>query len=111
MPEKCLELLDRGEQVPDHATVNVQTLWLTEEIAIVGLDVEPLCGLGFAVEEALSPARVILLGYNNGSQFYLGTSNELARGGYESESYLGRAWSGPLGVGIEESIIAGLTRL
>jgi hypothetical protein len=109
--EKCIALLDGGEQVPDHAMVNVQTLWLAEDLAIVGLDVEPLCGLGFAVEEALSPSRVILLGYNNGSQFYLGTSKELARGGYESESYLGKPWSGPLGPGIEESIIGGLTRL
>jgi len=109
--EKCLALLDEGQPVPDHATVHVQTLWLTEDLALVGLDVEPLCALGFAVEKALAPARVVLLGYNNGSCCYLPTSAEIARGGYEAESYLGKPWTGPLGPGIEESIIAGLTRL
>lgn len=109
--EKCLALLDEGGPVPDHATINVQTLWLTGDLAIVGLDVEPLCGLGFAVEEALSPCRVVLLGYNNGSFFYLPTWKELTRGGYEAESYLGKPWTGPLAAGIEEHVIAGLTRL
>jgi hypothetical protein len=109
--ERCLALLDEGEQVADHAPVQVQTLWLTEDLALVGLNVEPLCALGFAVEKALAPARVVLLGYNNGSCCYLPTTAEIERGGYEAESYLGRQWTGPLGPGIEESIIAGLTRL
>ncbi|NLW49936.1 MAG: hypothetical protein GXY85_03715 [Candidatus Brocadiaceae bacterium] len=108
--EKCLGLLDEGRSVPGHATVQVQTLWLTEDLALVGLDVEPLCALGFAVEEALAPARVVLLGYTNGSCCYLPTTAEIERGGYEAESYLGKTWTGPLGPGIEESIIAGLTR-
>ena len=82
-----------------------------EELALVGLDVEPLCALGFAVEKALAPKRVVLLGYNNGSCCYLPTSAEIARGGYEAESYLGKPWTGPLGPGIEDCIIAGLTRL
>lgn len=40
----------------------------------------------------------------------LPTSAEIARGGYEAESYLGKPWTGPLAPGIEDCIIADLTR-
>jgi len=100
--ERCLELLGAGEQVPDHQTFHVQTLWLNSGLALIGLDVEPLCGLGRSVEAAVSPRRAMLLGYTNGSVAYAPGRDELPRGGYEAESFYGKPWTGPLCAGIED---------
>jgi len=99
--EACLERLDKGEEIPDHVDFHVQTLWLNHNLALIGLDVEPLCGLGAAVEAAVAPNQGILLGYNNGCIGYTPDTHEMKRGGYEAGSYLPSVWSGPLMPGLE----------
>ncbi len=54
--EAGLERLDKGEDIPDQVAFQVQTLWLNRDMALIGLDVEPLCGLAKTVEEAVAPA-------------------------------------------------------
>lgn len=109
--EECLRLLETGEGVPDHAEFRVQTLWLTRDLALIGLDVEPLVGLGRFVETAIAPRQAMVLGYTNGCVSYLPDSAELARGGYEASSYLYEPWSGPLLPGVERLIADAVYRL
>ncbi|MDP6779840.1 MAG: hypothetical protein QGI83_23990 [Candidatus Latescibacteria bacterium] len=99
--EACLGRLDRGEKIPDHVDFHVQTLWLNRELALIGLDVEPLCGLGSIVESAVAPKTGVLLGYNSGCIGYTPDSHEMMRGGYETNSYLPSVWCGPLLPGLE----------
>ena len=99
--ERNLERLDAGEEIPSQMEYRVQTLWLNPDLALIGLDVEPLCALGQVVEAAVAPKQAMLLGYVHGSQGYTPDTKEMKRGGYETMSYLGRGLSGPLKPGIE----------
>jgi hypothetical protein len=108
--EECLRLLAAGQAIPDHVEYHVQTLWLSPELALIGLDVEPLVGLGRRAESAIAPKQAILLGYANGCISYLPDTAELKRGGYETMSYLYQPWSGPLLPGVEEIIAKAVVR-
>jgi hypothetical protein len=99
------EMLGRGEQVPTSMSVNVQTLWLDDHLALVGTNCEPLMGLGGAIERAFAPRQALVLGYTNGCVCYAPDSVELARGGYEADSYLMEPWSGPWVHGFEKAMI------
>jgi hypothetical protein len=72
------------EEAPDHEEFHVQTLWLNSELALIGLDAEPLCGLGQTVEAAVAPKQAMLLGYTNGCRAYAPDTQEMKRGGYET---------------------------
>ncbi len=108
--EEGLARLADGRQVPDHVEYRVQTLWLSREFALIGLDVEPLVGLGRRLEAAVAPRQAMLLGYVNGCISYLPDTAELKRGGYETQSYLFQPWTGPLMPGVEEIVAAGVVR-
>jgi hypothetical protein len=72
------------EDAPDYMEFHVQTLWLNSELALIGLDSEPLCGLGKIVEAAVAPKQAMFLGYTNGSRAYTPDTQEMKRGGYET---------------------------
>lgn len=99
------DMVRRGETVPTHVSLNVQTLWLDKRLALVGLNCEPLIGLGSAIEQAFLPRQALVLGYTNGCICYAPDSVELARGGYEAQSYLMEPWSGPWKHGFEKAIL------
>ena len=109
--EEAIALLEAGKPIPDHVEFQVQTLWLNAELALIGLNAEPLCALGRYVESSVAPAHAILLGYTNGCICYAPDSQEMQRGGYETESYLFSCWSGPLMPGLEKLLAAGVERL
>ena len=98
--------LEAGENPPSEVEVRVYTLWLTDEIAVVGIQAEPLIGMGAHVEKSVAPARCLFLGYTNGCVGYLPDTTELKRGGYEQTSYLYNGWSGPFRAGLEK-VVAG----
>ena len=98
----ALRRLDAGEEIPDHIGFKVQTLWLNREFALIGLDVEPLHALGYAVAAAVGPRKALLLGYTNGCVCYAPDSAEAKRGGYETTSYIHSVWTGPLKPGLEK---------
>ena len=100
--ETCLRLLEEGEGIPDRTTFHVQTLWLDENTALIGTDAEALCGLGAFVEASVAPKRAWVLGYTNGCIAYTPDRKEMARGGYEAESYIYEPWCGPLQPGLED---------
>jgi hypothetical protein len=108
--EEGLARLAAGTEIPDHVEYHVQTLWLSPELALIGLDVEPLHGLGYKVEAAVAPKRAMLLGYNNGCVSYLPDTVELKRGGYETDSYIFSPWTGPLLPGVEKLIADAVVR-
>jgi len=108
--EEGLARLAAGPEIPDHVEYHVQTLWLSPDLALIGLDVEPLHGLGFKVEAAVSPKKAMLLGYNNGCISYLPDTVELRRGGYETESYIFNPWTGPLLPGVEDLVADAVVR-
>lgn len=99
--QECLRLLDLGQTIPDEVEYQVQTLWLNPDMALIGLDVEPLTALGRKVEAAVAPRQAILLGYCNGGRSYAPDTAEMKRGGYETDSYLFEPWAGPLLPGVE----------
>lgn len=90
-----LKMMDRGEAIRESQDYLVQTLWLTRELALVGIDAEVLCGTGAQVEAAAAPGRALVLGYSNGNGGYVPDAREIARGGYERDSFIFRGLSGP----------------
>jgi hypothetical protein len=100
--EASLKLLDAGGEIPDHVEFYVQTLWLSRDLALIGLNVEPLCGLGRLVEAAIAPQQAMLLGYTNGCLGYTADALEMKRGGYEASSHPFGGCTGPLLPGLED---------
>lgn len=72
---------------PDHEEFHVQTLWLNSQLALIGLDSEPLCELGNIIEAAVAPKQAMFLGYTNGSRGYTPDTREMKRGGYENRGH------------------------
>ena len=101
---EALRVIDETGEVASEAPIRVHTLWLTKDLAAVGIQAEVLIGMGAYVEKSLAPKRTLLLGYTNGCKCYLPTGKELARGGYEASSYLYHGWSGPIKKGVERVI-------
>ena len=106
--KEALRRIEAEGEAPSAAPLRVHTLWLTKDVAAVGIQAEVLVGMGAYVEKALRPARTLLLGYTNGCKCYLPDSKELARGGYEQSSYLYHGWTGPFKRGVEKVIASAL---
>lgn len=103
----CLRMLEAGGCIPDHVDIGVQTIWLTRDVAIVGIQGEVLIGLGACVENRFpAPKRICLLGYSNGCLAYFPDTIETKRGGYEKTGYLYSGWTGPFTEGLEKTIAA-----
>jgi len=99
--QEGVRLLDAGKSLPQSVLFHVQTLWLDPGFALIGLDSEPLHGLGRIVESAVAPRRAMLLGYTGGCICYTPDTAEMARGGYEASSFYYGPWAGPLKPGLE----------
>ncbi|MFZ4695175.1 MAG: hypothetical protein ACOYMV_08630 [Verrucomicrobiia bacterium] len=108
--EIALGLLAKGKSLPDRVDYHVQTLWLNREFALIGIDAEPLIGLGRFIEAAAKPGRGMVLGYTNGCVTYLPCSREIRRGGYEADSYIYDIWTGPWKPGTERRMAAAVLR-
>ncbi len=108
-PTRALARLDAGLTIPDRVKIGVQTLWLNDDLAIIGIQGEVLIGLGEYVEKSLLPKKAILLGYCNGCVSYLPDSHEVKRGGYEQMGYLYSIWTGPYKPGLEKTIAKAVT--
>jgi hypothetical protein len=104
----CLQRLASGLGIPAAQSFLVQTLWLDEHTALLGLNAEVLCGMGAYLEAALGPAQAIMLGYTNGVVCYVPEAAEMARGGYETQCYVSQPWTGPLESGMEKRFAAAL---
>ena len=108
--EEGLRRLKAGDPYPDHVTYHVHTLWLNDGTALIGLDGEPLCGLGAFVESSVAPRRGMVLGYVDACLSYMPDTRELERGGYEAESYIYDNWTGPWKSGLEQTLADGVMK-
>lgn len=101
--------MESGENIPDHMEYLIQTICLNNDYALIGINAEPLIGLGYKIEQQVKPEKAIFLGYTNGCVSYLPDSFELKRGGYESEAYLFEPATGPFKPGLENLLVEGLS--
>lgn len=108
--EKMLARLAEGETPPDHVDFRVRTLWLDREVALVGVDMQPVRRLGRKLAEALAPATAIALACCNGDKGYGLDDVEMARGGYERDNYLYRMLAGPILPGLEKVLAEAVDR-
>ncbi len=106
----ALEQLAAGGAIPTHIALDVQTLWLNEQVVFVTSNCELLVGLARALRHALQPATVLVLGYTNGCATYVPDTHELQRGGYEADGWIDLVCSGSYQPGIEQRFIAALQR-
>ncbi len=106
----CRRRLDAGKTVSERPVFHVQTLWLDEQTALIGIDGEVLNAAGTFIEQSLAPRRGIVLGYSNGTLGYLPDTAELARGGYEAEWWKHAPWAGPFRPGLEKELAGAVYR-
>ena len=106
---ECLRRMEAGENIPDHMEYLIHTICLNNDYALIGINAEPLIGLGYKIEQQVKPEKAIFLGYTNGCVSYLPDSFELKRGGYESEAYLFEPATGPFKPGLENLLVEGLS--
>ncbi len=110
--EAALREHDRfGAFGSDTASIVLQRMRLADGVEIVALEGEPVGRLGQIVSDASDAEVAFVLGYSNGEGLYLPTSEMLAEGGYEVESYWEYGYAGPLKPGLEDLIVAGLPRI
>ncbi|MCC6424733.1 MAG: hypothetical protein IT447_14760 [Phycisphaerales bacterium] len=107
----CLSRLNNGQGIDKHISFRLQALQLNEQHTLLGLNCEPLCGLGKAIETAFGPHNAVVLGYTGGCLCYVPNDEELPRGGYETESYLWCPTTGPFKRGINQRFIDGCRQL
>lgn len=100
-----LNLLNKGQAIADKVPFRLQALQLNEQYSLFGMNCEPLCGLGRAIEAAFRPHNAMVLGYTGGCSCYVPNDEELPRGGYETESYLWIPSTGPFKSGINQRFI------
>lgn len=88
--------------------LNLSLLALDRDLILAGGDCEFLHALGRKIESVIPGCHPVALGYTNGCFGYVPDQDELARGGYETQSYLWERWSGPFLPQIEEAILSGI---
>ena len=108
---ECLRRLNTGERIPDHVPLRLYGIKLASGCTLLGMDCEPLYGLGRHLETTLAAFHPVVLGYTNGCTGYVPDTAALYEGGYECESYLWGPWSGPLLPHLEHLIEAAARNL
>jgi len=103
---ECLRRFDKGEKLPHHVSLTLSYLQIDKKLSLLGMSCEPLCAMGRHIEKAIPHANLIVLGYTNGCFGYLPDTQELLRGGYESEFYQFLPLSGPFLPESEEILIS-----
>jgi hypothetical protein len=113
--ENCVRVLESGGTLATEVPLDLRVFALDRDLVLAGGSCEFLYGIGRKIEtqiEAEIPARFpVALGYTNGCFGYLPDKIELARGGYEAESYLWETVTGPFKPEAEDVILAGYREL
>lgn len=102
----ALQQLDSGKLLSE-VPLELTALALDQELILLGGDCEFLHGIGRKIESTFPVRHPIAFGYTNGNLGYVPDKEELARGGYEAESYFWENWSGPFLPEMEEVILHG----
>jgi hypothetical protein len=103
-----LAMMDKGFNLPSFIPVSAHGVKLGGGLRFIGLEGEPVARLGNMILDFYGGPVTFPLGYTNGAQLYLVTSEMLMEGGYEAESYYEYKWPSPPGTGIEKLLPGGL---
>lgn len=96
-----LAVLDRGCALPEFAPVRVHGVRVGSGVRLVGLEGEAVAALGLLINGICGDGVTFPLGYTNGAQLYLPTTEMLREGGYEVESYYEYGYPSRLAPGME----------
>lgn len=99
---------EEGGAPPREVPLDLTLLALDRDLILAGGDYEFLHGLGRKIEAAIPVRHPVALGYTNGCVGYVPDRCELARGGYETQSFLWERWSGPFLPQVEEAVLSGI---
>ncbi len=85
--EEKLDCLNRGYSLPTVVPITAHGIKIGERLRIVGLEGEAVAELGLLMLDFYKGGITFPLGYTDGAQLYLPTSQMLDEGGYEVVSY------------------------
>lgn len=105
-----IERLDRGQQLATSVPITAHAIQLGRGIRLIGLEGEPVAGLGLLIRDYYGAGVTFALGYCNGAQLYLPTEAMLEEGGYEVESYYEYGFPAALAHGFEGILLDTLAR-
>ena len=109
--KRQIERIDRGEHLPTSVPITCHGVRLGSGLRIIGLEGEPVAELGLLILEFYKECITFPLGYTNGAQLYLPTSEMLEEGGYEVESYYEYGHPAPLAGDIENILTKTLQQM
>ncbi|MCA9435984.1 MAG: hypothetical protein KC978_09395, partial [Candidatus Omnitrophica bacterium] len=97
-----LDRLESGYDLPTEVPITAQGIKFGPEFRIVAIEGEMVDALGHQIRDSYSSGITMPLGYSNGCQMYLPTSEMVDEGGYEVESYWEYRHPAPLAKGMEK---------
>ena len=106
-----VDLLDRGQTLATTATITAHGVQLGKGLRLVGLEGEPVAGLGTLMIDFYGQGVTFPLGYTDGTQLYLPTSAMVDEGGYEVDSYYEYGFPAPLAKGMEDILLGTLRQM
>jgi neutral ceramidase len=106
-----LGYLDRGYTLPSSVQITLHGVELGKGLRLVGIEGEAVAGLGLIIKNFYPDGVIFPMGYTDGAQMYLPTSNMLDEGGYEVESYWEYRQPSPLAKGMEKILNDSLAEL
>jgi len=109
--QDMLATLDRTGKLPQAVEVSLHAMQLGRGLRLIGLEGEAVAGLGLVILDAFDNGVTFPLGYTNGAQIYLPTSDMLAEEGYEVTSYWEYHYPAPIAPGGEEVLQGALRRM
>jgi neutral ceramidase len=106
-----LGYLERGYTLPTSVQITLHGLKLSRGLRLVGIEGEAVAELGLIIKNFYRDGVTFPLGYTDGAQMYLPTSNMLDEGGYEVESYWEYRQPSPLAKGMEKILADSMSQL
>ncbi|MDP2981827.1 MAG: hypothetical protein Q8O92_00670 [Candidatus Latescibacter sp.] len=103
--------LDRGYMLPSSVQITLHGVKLGKGLRLVGIEGEAVAELGLIIRNFYPDGVTFPMGYTDGAQMYLPTSNMLDEGGYEVESYWEYRQPSPLAKGMEKILTDTLAQI
>ena len=103
-----LTKLSRGYTLRRSVPITAHAVQLAPDVRIVGIEGELVAGLGNIIVDHYDGGVTFPLGYTDGAQLYLPTSEMMDEGGYEVASYWEYRQPAPLKKGMENILTATL---
>ena len=109
--KEMLSILARSGELPRIAEVGLHAIQLGEGLRLIGLEGEAVAGLGLVILKEFNKGVTFPLGYTDGCQLYLPTTEMLDEEGYEVASYWEYHYPSRVAPGGEAVLVAALKRM